>query len=200
TGAAVQKKIHNMCNGANLAYERSAFMAVDGFKGIDTIASGDDMLLMHKIHQQFPERISYLKSKQAIVQTAAVKTFGEFFRQRIRWASKADKFGDRSLFPVLLLLYLFNLMMLVLPVVAIFKNVQYSMFNVHCSLIAVWLMMLLFKTLVELVFLYPVAKFFGKQNMLLLFPFMQPFHIVYTVIAGWLGKFGSYKWKGRKVR
>jgi hypothetical protein len=29
---------------------------------------------------------------------------------------------------------------------------------------------------------------------------MQPFHIMYTVIAGWLGKFGSYKWKGRKVK
>jgi hypothetical protein len=28
----------------------------------------------------------------------------------------------------------------------------------------------------------------------------QPFHILYTVIAGWLGKFGSYQWKERSVK
>jgi hypothetical protein len=31
------------------------------------------------------------------------------------------------------------------------------------------------------------------------FPLMQPFHIVYTVIIGWMGKFGSYHWKDRKI-
>jgi len=25
-------------------------------------------------------------------------------------------------------------------------------------------------------------------------------HIVYTVIAGWLGAFGSFEWKGRRVK
>ena len=200
TGAAVHKKIHCMCNGANLAYEKAAFEAVNGFKGIDNIASGDDMLLMHKIYKQYPARVLFLKSKDAIVKTAPVHSFSEFLQQRIRWASKADKFRDKSLFPVLLVVYLFNLMMLVLPVICIFKNVQYSMFNIQYSLFAVWLSMLLLKTLVEMIFLYPVAKFFGKQNMLRIFPLMQPFHIIYTVIAGWLGKFGSYEWKGRKVR
>jgi hypothetical protein len=74
------------------------------------------------------------------------------------------------------------------------------MFNVQCSMTGVWLLLLLIKTLVELLFLYPVAKFFGKRKMLWLFPLMQPFHIVYMVIAGWLGKFGSYSWKERKVK
>jgi len=200
TGAAVQKQMHSMCNGANLAYQKEAFEKVDGFKGIDNIASGDDMLLMHKIFKRYPTKLLFLKSKAAIVQTAPVHSIREFFQQRIRWASKADKFGDKSLFPVLLIVYLFNLMMLVVPIISIFNNVQYSVFNIQCSLITVWLWMLLLKTLIELIFLYPVAKFFGKQNMLKVFPLMQPFSIVYTVIAGWLGKFGSYEWKGRKVR
>jgi len=206
TGAAVNKQMHSMCNGANLAYQREAFEKVNGFKGIDNIASGDDMLLMHKIFKRYPTKLLFLKSKDAIVQTAPVHSIREFFQQRIRWASKADKFGDKSLFPVLLVVYLFNLAMLVMPVICIFRNVQYSMFtqypagNIQCSMIGVWLWMLLFKTLIELIFLYPVAKFFGKQNMLKIFPLMQPFSIVYTVIAGWLGKFGSYEWKGRKVR
>ena len=53
TAASVQKRIHNMCNGANLAYEKKVFFEVNGFAGIDHIASGDDMLLMQKIAQRF---------------------------------------------------------------------------------------------------------------------------------------------------
>ena len=200
TGAAVHSKMHCMCNGANLAYEKAAFELVNGFKGIDNIASGDDMLLMHKILKQYPDRVLFLKSTNAIVQTAPVHSFREFFQQRIRWASKADKFEDKSLFPVLLVVYLFNLMMLILPIIAIVKNYQFTIVNCQLSILAVWLSMLLLKTLIELFFLYPVAKFFGKQNMLAIFPLMQPFHILYTVIAGWLGRFGSYEWKGRKVK
>jgi cellulose synthase/poly-beta-1,6-N-acetylglucosamine synthase-like glycosyltransferase len=200
TGAAVYKKMHSMCNGANLAYTKKAFVQVNGFAGIDTIASGDDMLLMHKIYKQYPDGIAYLKSKEVIVHTAPVKTIGEFFNQRIRWASKADKYDDKRIFAVLLLVYLFNCLLLVLPIFALINNIQYSIFNVQCSTFGAWLLLLLLKTITELLFLFPVAKFFNKLSLLWLFPLMQPFHILYTVIAGWLGKFGSYKWKDRKVK
>ena len=200
TGAAVYKKMHSMCNGANLAYSKKAFVQVNGFAGIDTIASGDDMLLMHKIYKQYPDGIAYLKSKEVIVHTAPVKTIGEFFNQRIRWASKADKYDDKRIFAVLLLVYLFNCLLLVLPVLSLIKNVQYSMFNIQYSTFGVWILLLFLKTITELVFILPVAKFFNKQSLLWLFPVMQPVHIIYTVIAGWLGKFGNYKWKGRSVK
>ena len=59
--------------------------------------------------------------------------------------------------------------------------------------------LLLLKIVAELLFLYPVSKFFKQTRLLYLFPIMQPIHICYTVIAGWMGKFGSYQWKGRKV-
>lgn len=200
TGASVYKKIHSMCNGANLAYTKKAFAAVGGFTGIDNIASGDDMLLMHKIYKQWPDKVMFLKSRNAIVQTTPVKSIGEFFNQRIRWASKADKYDDKRIFAVLLLVYLVNILLLVLPVIALVLDTQYSIFNIRYSMVTVWLFLLLLKTVVELIFLYPVATFFGKQKLLWLFPLMQPFHILYTVIAGWLGKFGSYKWKGRNVK
>jgi cellulose synthase/poly-beta-1,6-N-acetylglucosamine synthase-like glycosyltransferase len=158
------------------------------------------MLLMHKISKKFPNRTMYLKSKDVIVSTEPAKTLKEFFNQRIRWASKADKYGDKSLFPVLLLVYIFNLILIVVPVIAIFDNFQFSILNSQFSILNLWLMLLGSKCIVELFFLYPVAKFFDRQKMLWLFPLMQPFHILYTIIAGWLGKFGSYNWKGRKVK
>jgi cellulose synthase/poly-beta-1,6-N-acetylglucosamine synthase-like glycosyltransferase len=197
TGASVHKKMHTMCNGANLAYERSAFYEVDGFKNIDHIASGDDMLLMHKIYERYPERVLFLKSRDAIVQTAPVQTIRQFFNQRIRWASKADKYTDKRIFPVLLLVYLFNVLLLILPIIAVFAH---SSFVILHSPFVFWLLLLTLKTIAELYFLYPVAKFFNKTILLWWFPLAQPFHILYTVIAGWLGKFGNYTWKGRNVK
>jgi len=200
TGASVYKKIHSMCNGANLAYTRKAFEEVGGFTGIDNIASGDDMLLMHKIYKLYPDKVMFLKSKEAIVQTAPVNSVKEFFNQRIRWASKADKYDDKRIFAVLFLVYLVNLLLLILPIIALALSTQYSIFDIRYSIWTVWLLLLLLKTITELIFLMPVSKFFGKQPMLWAFPLMQPFHIIYTVIAGWLGKFGSYSWKERKVK
>jgi glycosyltransferase involved in cell wall biosynthesis len=209
TGASVYKKFHSMCNGANLAYTKKAFNTVNGFKGIDNIASGDDMLLMHKIYQQNPNGITYLKSAAVIIHTAPVKTISEFFNQRIRWASKADKYEDKRIFGVLLMVYLFNLLLLIIPLISIFNNIQHSIFNIpvrpghtggQYSTFEIWLLLVAFKTCIELFFLFPVAKFFNKQILLWWFPLMQPFHIIYTVIAGWLGKFGNYKWKGRNVK
>jgi cellulose synthase/poly-beta-1,6-N-acetylglucosamine synthase-like glycosyltransferase len=199
TAAVVHKKQMTMCNGANMAYERKAFDEVSGFAGIDNIASGDDMLLMHKIYKRYPDRVLFLNSKDAIVKTAAVNTISQFFNQRIRWASKADKYDDKRILPVLVVVYFFNCLMLALPVVAIFNNEQYSMFNFQCSIFGLWKWLLLFKIIVELFFIFPVASFFGKKSMLWFFPLLQPFHICYTIIAGWLGKFGKYTWKERKV-
>ncbi|WP_462254859.1 glycosyltransferase [Ferruginibacter sp.] len=200
TGAAVYKKMHSMCNGANLAYTKKAFVQVNGFSGVDNIASGDDMLLMHKIYKQYPYGIAYLKSKDVIVHTAPVKTIAEFFNQRIRWASKADKYDDKRIFGVLLVVYFFNMLLVILPILALIMNIQYSMFNIQYSTFGAWLFLLFLKIITELFFLFPVAKFFNKQTLLWLFPLMQPSHILYTVIAGWLGKFGSYKWKDRNVK
>jgi cellulose synthase/poly-beta-1,6-N-acetylglucosamine synthase-like glycosyltransferase len=204
TGAAVHKKIHSMCNGANLAYTKKAFEEVGGFTGIDSIASGDDMLLMHKIYKRYPGKTLFLKSKEVIVQTAAVKTIGEFFNQRIRWASKTGNYDDKRIFWALLLVYLFNLSLVFLPVWALFNNAEFDIHlypvSISISLAELWVIMLVFKIIIELVFLFPVAAFFGKRKLLWLFPFMQPFHIIYTIIAGWLGRFGNYTWKERKVK
>ncbi len=188
TAASVGAGFHSMCNGANLCYSKEAFTAVDGFTNIDHIASGDDMLLMHKLYKQFPEKVHYCKAADSIVLTNPVETVGEFFRQRIRWASKADKYDDKRIFWVLLLVCLLNVFLLIVFIGALFHSALWMLFAV-CLLV---------KTIVELIFMMPVALFFKKEKLLIWFPLMQPFHIIYTVVAGWLGKFGRYEWKGRR--
>jgi cellulose synthase/poly-beta-1,6-N-acetylglucosamine synthase-like glycosyltransferase len=190
TAASVSAGFHTMCNGANLAYNKKVFYKVDGFKGIDNIASGDDMLLMHKIYTRHKTRVHYLFSQQSIVATLPMETWKDFFNQRIRWASKADKFEDKRIMFVLIFVYFFNLSFLLLPLAAIWIN----------NVVWYWLAMLAAKTIIDFRFMIPVAKFFNEEKMLWWFPVMQPFHIAYTIIAGWLGKFGKYSWKGRVVK
>ena len=192
TGAAVYKKFHGMCNGANLAYTKQIFNAVGGFKGVDTIASGDDMLLLQKIAQQPNAEIAYLKSPEVIVETAPVNSISAFLNQRIRWASKADKYQDKTLLPVLLLVYFLNASLLFLFLTLLFWGTAFYWKGM--------VLLVLYKTLVELFFLYPVAAFFKQTRKLGAFPFLQPFHVSYTVIAGFLGKFGTYQWKSRSVK
>jgi poly-beta-1,6-N-acetyl-D-glucosamine synthase len=189
TGAAVYKRKLSMCNGANIGYERKVFFEAGGFAGIDNIASGDDMLLMHKIWQHYPSGVHYIKSKEAIVSTQPQKTWKDFFNQRIRWASKARKYEDKRILPVLLLVYFFNLVFLVLAVAGFF-HYQYWIY-----LAGLWVA----KTLAELPLFYSAVSFFDKRWALRLFFFFQPFHILYTIISGLFSQFGKYEWKGRRV-
>lgn len=190
TAAAVHGKTLNMCNGANLAYRRSDFDEVNGFAGIDHIASGDDMLLMQKIQGTYPGSARYILCPEAIVGTRPAPNWKAFFRQRIRWASKARYYKQASLFTVLLLVYLFNLSIPFLLVLSFF----------HLSALWVGLGLLVLKTMVEFPFVFSIARFYDSQDNLRYFPFFQPMHIAYTLVAGWLGQFGRYEWKGRLVK
>lgn len=190
TAIAVSKKQFAMCNGANLAYDRKAFYEVGGFDQVDQIASGDDMLLMHKIWKKYPNRLHYLFSTDAITSTEPMHTWKNFFNQRIRWASKARFYEDKKIFLVLLLVYLFNFSFLALAIAG-FINPQY------------WILLLILwvaKTIIELPFVTAVATFFGHRSLLKYFFFFQPLHIFYTIVAGLFGQFGKYEWKGRRVK
>ena len=190
TGASVSTNSHSMCNGANLAYEKKTFNNVDGFAGIDAIASGDDMLLMHKIWKKNKTTVHFIKNKDAIVTTAPMPTWKAFFQQRIRWASKAKSYDDKRITIVLAIVYLFNLSFLILLVFSIF-DIQY---------LVAFLMMIVAKTVVELPFFLSVSKFFEKQSLNKYFILFQPLHILYIIVSGFFGQLGTYEWKGRKVK
>lgn len=189
TGASVHKRFHSMCNGANMVYEKKAFYEVEGFAGIDTLASGDDMLLMHKIYRRYPDRVFFLKSPEAIVTTRAAENWRDFFNQRIRWASKAGIYKDKRIFFVLLLVYLLNLSLFILLIAGFFNPFWFL-----CLLI-----LIVIKFFLELSFIRALARFFSLSHLLVWFPFLQPLHIIYTVATGFFGQLGKYEWKGRKV-
>jgi cellulose synthase/poly-beta-1,6-N-acetylglucosamine synthase-like glycosyltransferase len=190
TAASVSANFHSMCNGANLAYTKKAFNEVGGFEGIDSVASGDDMLLMYKIWKKHPQNVFYLKDENAIVCTAPMKSWKDFFMQRRRWASKTVYYNDYSITAVLAFILLFNAWFFVLLFASFFNS---SIWNVVP-------IFLIAKIIIEFPFVYMVSKFYKEQRLLKYFPLFQPLHIFYTVFIGILSQFGKYEWKGRQTK
>lgn len=190
TAASTAANFHTMCNGANLAYTGTAFKEVNGFSGIDAVASGDDMLLMYKIWKKHPDRVRYLKSEEAVMATEPMKTWRQFYNQRKRWASKTMHYDDYRITATLALVYLVNVLFVVL-LVATLLNPSYW------KLVLGYLVV---KTGIEFPFVAAVARFYGEQSLLKYFPLLQPLHIGYTVSVGFLSQLGKYEWKGRQTK
>jgi len=189
TGATIRRGFYLMCNGANLAYEKSAFHAVNGYRGVDKNPSGDDMMLLHKISAAYPGRVAYAKSVEATVTTAPVGELMAFLQQRFRWTSKASGYQDKRVSAVLAMVYFFNWAL----VAGIFAGILFP----HTLY---WVLPLfLLKFLADFAVLKMAANFFGQAGLMRSFWPAQALHIAYIVFVGTLGNFMPYTWKGRKI-
>jgi cellulose synthase/poly-beta-1,6-N-acetylglucosamine synthase-like glycosyltransferase len=180
----------NMCNGANLAYRKKVFHAVGGFEGIDHIASGDDELLMHKIHSGSAYKVKFQKCRDAIVSTAPCLTFRQFVNQRIRWVSKSTHYKNYKITLVMSIIYL---AILGIPVSILMACVAPEYF---------WVPLMLFglKISAESIVLFTATSFFNRSNLMWRFLPEQILHIPYILWAGMAGNLGKYVWKERSVR
>jgi cellulose synthase/poly-beta-1,6-N-acetylglucosamine synthase-like glycosyltransferase len=188
--STIGNKSPSTCNGANLAYEREAFYEVGGFTGIDDLASGDDELLLHKIAAKYNNKIGFLKNSDAIVYTQAKPTVKEFIQQRKRWASKSTRYKNKSIIVLGVLVWLFNLSIVLNLVVGLFAR----------GYLQIGLAQLLIKMLIELLFLITVTRFAKRMELLFLIPALNVMHIGYIIFIGIAGNSGKYNWKGRMVK
>ncbi len=191
TGATIRNGFPTMCNGANLMYSKKVFVEVEGFKGNHEVPTGDDIFLMHKIDEHYPDSIGYVKSFDACVFTKPEKTFGGFIAQRVRWVSKSKSFSDWKTALILAFAWFFNLFIIVAALLAL-QPVEQS-----------WLPLVVAggsKLLADFLFDIPVTYFFHKMILLLLLPVIEIFHVFYVVIIGALSLSGRYRWKDRLIK
>lgn len=192
TAAGIHLGLKNMSNGANLAYSREAFLKVGGFKGIDHLATGDDILLMQKIAEAYPRRIAFLKSRKAVALTKAKATIHEFISQRVRWASKSTDYKEWMVTFILGWVFLFCIFIVATP----FLSPLYG-----TSVLALFVVLLGVKTLADFFYLRMMAKFFRRTELMKSYLPSQILHILYIVTVGIMGNLvRQYHWKGRRVR
>jgi biofilm PGA synthesis N-glycosyltransferase PgaC len=176
-----------LCNGANMAYTREAFVSVKGFQGIDNLPTGDDTQLLFKIHKAFRGQIGFLKSKDAVVYTSAQPTWDNFFHQRIRWASKGFRSGNPLNSLVSALVFVTNLLLLVYGLGAL----------VYFRLSVIFLMCLIVKFTVDFLLLTCGCIFINRRKLLIYFLAGEFVTALYVVWVGIMANFSRYTWKGR---
>lgn len=188
--ASLQSGNPGMCNGANLAYQKAAFLKVKGYEGNQQIPSGDDEFLLQKIFKIYRGRVSYLKDQRAIVSTDAKDSFRELLNQRIRWSSKwrfHDSFFIKSM------------------AISVFCNYAFLLYAVGATILGIIDPLLLGATFLVrwfavLIFSFPVTRFLRVRGVILgsiVFEIIYPF---FAVILGIASTFGKYSWKGRFYR
>jgi cellulose synthase/poly-beta-1,6-N-acetylglucosamine synthase-like glycosyltransferase len=190
SGGAMARGRALLCNGANLAYRKSAFAQVGGFAGISRQASGDDVLLMLKLRKEWPDGLRFCKHPDAVVTTQPELTLHGLWHQRLRWVSKTSKMrtpntamlmGTAWLLHILLLLWMAGVWWMPelawVPVTAFLLKIVPEWWCVHLAarqlrapLPAIWLL--------------PA----------------QLVYIPYVAVVGFLGNFVRYRWKGRSLR
>ena len=177
-----------MCNAANLAFEKEAYLKVKEDTTDEKFMSGDDVFLMLKIRKYYGNNsVKFLKSHEAIVHTFAKKKFGSFLHQRLRWVSKSKGYTNLGIITASLIIYLFNYLVFAAFILSIWLP----------GLLVPSLLMLLVKSLIDLPILLGITSFTRKQDLMIWFPLLQILYIPYISVIGLAGNLVRYSWKGR---
>lgn len=177
-----------MCNGANIAFTPEVWRKSIALLHEDE-ASGDDMFLLMSVKKQ-RGKISFLKSKDAMVETGACHTLRGFINQRKRWVSKSKSYTDKQVISVGLLVFLVSMLEVVYLVAAIF----------HPPLWVAAGMLWAIKTVADATLILSTASFLGTKQQLKYIPvlsFIYPFYVLASFVGG---LFGSFSWKGTTSR
>jgi cellulose synthase/poly-beta-1,6-N-acetylglucosamine synthase-like glycosyltransferase len=174
-----------ICNGANLAYRKSAFEKVHGFGD----GTNDDEALMNRIVYNHVGTIAFAASPEALVTTASENTMKTFFLQRIRWANKRGHYEDPAILFSLVGLYLFFVFIAAVWIMAVCNRILF-----YPALIA-----LAVKVIIDYSTLRAGAKQWNQRVPLPYFLIAEVFHVPYILLAAAVGQISTLTWKGQKI-
>lgn len=192
TANGIKRKSYFMANGANFFFKKSIFFEIGGYQTNKEFASGDDMFLIQKIAERYPNKISFLKSKNAIVQTKPEITFKDLIKQRIRWSSKSKAYSNKNIYKIQGFVFFFVLLILL--------NFIFSPIGSGLSLFG-FIFALFIKWTLDFLYLLKLSDYFGDRTPLKSFFSTSMVFILYILFAGWNALIPTtYKWKGRETK
>lgn len=187
--SSISSGFPTMCNGANLTYEKKAFVAVNGFEGVNHIASGDDEFLLHKLADKYPNKIGFLKQKEGIVFTKSHKNVIQFIRQRQRWASKWKHYKIKTPKWLAIFIFLVNFSLILMTALHVAGYISIN------QLSTLWLL----KCIPEWPLVGSTLFFLNQRKSIKFVGMTQLIYPFYICFFGLLGQQAHYIWKGRKL-
>ena len=178
------------CSGANLAFRKAAFEAVEGYAGNFGVASGDDEFLMRKIIAKYPGSLAFAATPDNVVGTQPAPSLKSFIQQRMRWAGKWKY--NNSLYAKAVAVYIFLVQVTLAAALVFVFSGDRSLHRVSAAILAG-------RFIAEFLFLYPVTRFLGiRWNWLgyIVLQVVYPWYVIMTALFSAVLK-GS--WKGRKL-
>src|SRR5664280_96832 len=177
-GSALMKKA-TMCNGANLAFTREAYL--EHSQNLhDEINSGDDMFLLHSLKEDKSSRIIWMESPDATVTTKSSPTFNSFIKQRSRWISKARAYKDSDSIGLGIATFVAVLIQLLI-LIGLF---------IYPDSIRPFILIMILKSIPDFLILMNTTARYGKKKLMwwflpaqLIYPFYVLFVILYSLIS-----------------
>jgi len=189
TGGASNIGLPIMCNGANLAITRQAWLAAKNQIRGDRYESGDDIFLLQAIKKLYPGKIHFLKNHASVVTTKPSKNIKEFLSQRMRWAGKSAGYTD------------------------LFTLLTGSIIAVYSILLSIWTLthltstnplsgfaFIALKMIIDFPLMLMTSRFFRAQKLMLWYPLLAiiyPFYVTIILISSILL---PNNWKNRSIK
>ena len=192
TGAGlIGNKTPMIASSANLAFRKSVFEEVGGYKDLMNLSSGDDELLMQKIASKTDYEIKFCFDKEAVVITSPNKNLQDFSEQRKRWASKGLFYENKSIVFQLILIFLFYLGLLLQAVLGIFCDTNF---------LTIFFASFIVKIMVEYSVLENGVDVLFPKLSIPLFLLAEVLHVPYILYSAISGVFGNFTWKNRNLK
>ncbi len=178
-----------IASSANLAFRRD-LLNIDAESMNTSVASGDDMFLLHTAKRLKGCRLEFLGDERVIVQTSTESTLAMALKQRKRWASKSIHYKDFDTIVTGFIVLIFNFLLAGLLIVSIF-DIKYLFY---------FFILLAIKSFADYPLINRYLKFTGQHALLKVFiplQLMYPIYVVYSFFTGILIK---TSWKGRSIK
>jgi cellulose synthase/poly-beta-1,6-N-acetylglucosamine synthase-like glycosyltransferase len=181
-----------LANGANMAFLKSDFLELGGFNNNTSFASGDDMFLIQKFANVYPDKIRFLKSIDSVVTTKNEPSIGTLIQQRKRWATKVKAYANQNLVKVQIFIALIQIWIIGMMVGSLWTGG----FTFFCGLF-----LLFIKWVMDYLLVAKVSRYYGQTKPLKYFmpaAILQFLIYGYSAISVIIGK--KYVWKGRSTQ
>jgi len=179
-----------MCSAANMAYRKSAFFGVDGYKSNENVSSGDDEFLLKKIVSKYgTHSVFYCNDPVALATTIPTDGLMTYLSQRARWAGKWKAHKELSHAGTAILFFLLASIQISSVLLLGTKFENNLMFFVFWAI----------KISVDFLVLGHVVKTYHRKISYMRMIGNSVFHPLSVILIGIFSIFVKNTWKGRVV-
>jgi poly-beta-1,6-N-acetyl-D-glucosamine synthase len=176
-----------VASGANLLFEKEAYLHFHQLEKHKHIASGDDAFFLRDMLRA-KQDVSVVNNALLTVETKTPTTWNSYVNQRVRWISKSTQTGDGlsqflGIFQVLLQIGFFGLIGL-----KISQSAWFTLLN-----------FLIIKTFIDLFSFMPYFFRLGAKRAFFFLPVYQFLYPIWNIIILFYWCFRKVEWKNRPL-